>query len=143
MPPLPPRRKLGRIEQIGLELALRRGALGLAAGTLVLILAGMPTPSGVLGWFGLVLIGFVFAMVVPGWYRYARGVPLRAAVREHRILAASTGLLALATLLLTVWTVVIALGGRTLTPLEAVLGASVLAGMFAGFGLWRGSRTPR
>jgi Flp pilus assembly protein TadD len=134
---------LGRIEEVGVWLALRRASAALAFGSLVLLLVGMPTPSGVLGWFGLVLLLFALFAVVAGWFRYARCVPLRSVPRDHRMLAVASGLVALSLLLLTVWTLLIALGARTLNPLSLVLVTSVPARAIVAFALWRRSHAAR
>jgi Flp pilus assembly protein TadD len=134
---------LGRIEEVGVWLALRRASAALAFGSLLLLLAGMPTPPGVLGWFGLVLLVFALFVVVAGWFQYAKGVPLLSMMREHRMLAAAAGLVAVSLLLLTGWTVAIALGARTLSPLSLVLVTSVPAGVIVVFALWRRSHATR
>jgi Flp pilus assembly protein TadD len=132
---------LGRIEELGLWFALRRACAALGFGTLLLLIAGMPTPSGVLGWVGLVILVFCLFVLVAGWFQFARGVPLRETMRDHRMLAVATGLVGLSLLLLTIWTVVIAFGARTLNPLSLVLVTSVPAGILVVLTLWRRSHT--
>ncbi|TCO45833.1 tetratricopeptide repeat protein [Actinocrispum wychmicini] len=140
-PPAPVR--LGRIEEVGVWMALRRACVALAAGSLLLILAGMPSPTGMLGWFGLVVLLFVLYLVGKGWFAYARDVPLRAFPQAHRLLSIAAGVTGLATLLLAVWILVMALGGRTLNPLTLVLVTSVVAGCIVGFALWRRTHPSR
>jgi tetratricopeptide (TPR) repeat protein len=135
------RAHLGRIEEIGLWIALRRTSVALAAGSLILLLAGMPEPSAVFGWFGLVLLVFSLFLLGAGWFQFARGVPLRAAVTGHRMLVVATGLIGLSLLLLVIWTIAVALGARTLSPLSLVLATSVIATVFVGVTVWRRSHT--
>jgi Flp pilus assembly protein TadD len=140
-PPAPVR--LGRIEELGVWMALRRACFTLAAGSLLLILAGMPTPAGVLGWFGFVVLLFGLYVVGVGWYQYARTVSVRDIARAHRLLSVAAGLVGLSMLLLTVWTVALALGGHTLSPLTLVLVTSVLAGAVVVFAIWRRTHVTR
>jgi hypothetical protein len=135
--------RLGRIEELGVWMALRRACVALAVGTLILIVAGTPEPSGVLGWFGLVLLLFAVFLVGAGWFQYARGVPLRETMYGHQMLATAAGLVGLALVLLTGWTVAIGLGAHTLSPLSLVLVTSVAAGLIVVFALWRRTHTGR
>ncbi|MEV4318861.1 tetratricopeptide repeat protein [Actinocrispum sp. NPDC049592] len=140
-PPAPSR--LGRIEELGVWLALRRASIALVIGSLVLIIAGMPTPSGVLGWFGLVVVLFTAYTVVAAWFQYARGVPLRDTLRSHQMLAIAAGITGLSLVLLLAWTLIIALGGRTGSPLELVLVSGVAAVGINVFALWRRNHARR
>lgn len=134
---------LGRIEEIGLWLALRRAALGVGAGSLVLLLIGIDTIGSFLGWFGLVLLAFAAIMLGMGWFQYARGVPVIQTLRGHRLLAATSGLLGGALLMLTVWTILVGLGGRTLHPLPLVLVTSAVAAGIVYYALWRRNHSTR
>jgi Flp pilus assembly protein TadD len=140
-PPAPIR--LGRIEELGVWLALRRACVALVVGSLVLILAGMPEPSGVLGWFGFVLLLFTAFTVGAGWFQYARGLPLRETMRGHQTLAAAVGVVGLSMVLLTGWTVAIALGAHTLSPLTLVLVTSVAGGVIVMLAVWRRTHASR
>ncbi|WP_461120126.1 tetratricopeptide repeat protein [Saccharothrix stipae] len=113
--------------------ALSRLAALLVAGGLVLLLAGMPRPTPLLGWFsGLLVVG---CLVVVGLVllRAGRGVR-RALVRLplHRpkvaVVATAFGL---ATVILAVWTVALLFGATTMQPLViawlcALIGGAVV-----------------
>ncbi|MET0233733.1 MAG: tetratricopeptide repeat protein [Kibdelosporangium sp.] len=129
--------RLGRIEELGLWLALRRACVAVAAGSLVLLLIGIDGTGGVLALFGLVLLVFAMIMLGMGWFQFARGVPLVRTMRANRLLAVASGLVGLSLLLLTVWTALVALGVHTLNPLSLVLATSVVAGGIVFFALWR------
>ncbi|CAM4026923.1 lipopolysaccharide assembly protein LapB [Kibdelosporangium persicum] len=137
--PVVQRPHLGRIEELGVWLALRRASAGLAAGSLVLMLIGLDDTFSVLGWFGLVLVLFVAYVLGTAWMKFARGVPVKQTMREHRMLAVATGLLALSSVLLVLWTVLVALGARTLSPLSIVLVASVASVVVSVMAIWRRS----
>jgi hypothetical protein len=100
-----------------------------AAGTLLLLLAGLPTPSRLLAWFGVLLI------VVQLWagVRALRQLPpkarrlLPAVQRGNRLMSITFGLLGAATLLVLVWTVTVAFG----FPLSAVLVLALLSAALA------------
>jgi Flp pilus assembly protein TadD len=143
VPEPPPPVRLGRIETLGVWMALRRACVALAVGSLLLTLAGMPSPAGVLGWFGFVLLLFTLFLLGKGWYQFAHDVPMAVMMRGDRMLAAAIGLIGLSLLLLTGWTITIALGGHTLSPLTLVLVTSVLAGGIVVFALWRRSHPGR
>ncbi|MBP2319947.1 tetratricopeptide (TPR) repeat protein [Kibdelosporangium banguiense] len=134
---------LGRIEELGLWLALRRASVAIAIGSLVLLLIGIDTAGRVLGWFGLVLLVFSGVVLGMGWFQFARGVPLKETMRGHPLLTAATGLVGVSLLLLTVWTVLVALGVQTLSPLSLVLTTSALAGGIVFFALWRRNHPKR
>ncbi|ONI89015.1 hypothetical protein ALI144C_05815 [Actinosynnema sp. ALI-1.44] len=130
---------LGRIEALGLWLALRRASAGLAIGSLVLMLVGMDDIYSVLGWFGLVLVLFVAFVVGTAWVKFARGVSLKQTMLDNRMLAVSSGLMALSTVLLIVWTVLVALGAHTMSPLSIVLVTSVASAAVSVLAIWRRS----
>ncbi|ALG07303.1 tetratricopeptide repeat protein [Kibdelosporangium phytohabitans] len=130
---------LGRIEALGLWLALRRASAALAIGSLVLMLVGMDDIYSVLGWFGLVLVLFVVFVVGTAWVKFARGVSLKQTMRDNRMLAVSSGLMALSTVLLIVWTVLVALGAHTMNPLSIVLVTSVASAAVSVLAIWRRS----
>ncbi|MCE7007141.1 tetratricopeptide repeat protein [Kibdelosporangium philippinense] len=130
---------LGRIEELGLWLALRRSSIGLTIGSLVLMLVGLDDTYSVLGWFGLVLVLFVVFVVGSAWVKYARGVPVKQTLVEHRMLALAAGLMALSSVLLIVWTVLVALGAQTLNPLTIVLVTSVASVVVSVLAIWRRS----
>lgn len=143
MPEPPAPTRLGRIEELGVWIALRRACVALSGGSLLLILAGMPSPSGVLGWVGLVVLLFALFVAGKGWFSYARDVPLRAFPQAHRLMSVAAGLAGVSTLLLALWTAITALGGRTLSPLTLVLVTSAAAGVIVVFALWRRTHQSR
>jgi tetratricopeptide (TPR) repeat protein len=128
---------LGRIEELGLWLALRRAAVAVAIGSLVLLLIGIDGTGRVLSLFGLVLLVFSGTVLGMGWFQFARGVPVKETMRGHRLLGVSTGFVGVSLLLLTVWTVLVALGVQTLNPLSLVLATSVAGTGTVFFALWR------
>nr|WP_042194961.1 tetratricopeptide repeat protein [Kibdelosporangium sp. MJ126-NF4]CEL21504.1 TPR Domain containing protein [Kibdelosporangium sp. MJ126-NF4]CTQ95929.1 TPR Domain containing protein [Kibdelosporangium sp. MJ126-NF4] len=130
---------LGRIEALGLWLALRRASAGLAVGSLVLMLVGMDDIYSVLGWFGLVLVLFVAFVVGTAWVKFARGVSLKQTMLGNRMLSVASGLMALSMVLLIVWTVLVGLGARTMNPLSIVLVTSVACAGVSALAIWRRS----
>lgn len=130
---------LGRIEALGLWLALRRASAGLTVGSLVLMLVGMDGTSSVLGWFGLVLVLFVAFVVGTAWVKFARGVSIKQTMRDNRVLAVASGLTALSAVLLVVWTILVALGAHTMNPLSLVLVTGAAGTVASALAIWRRS----
>lgn len=113
--------------------ALSRVAVLLAAGGLLLLFAGMPQPTSLLGWFsGLLVAACAVVLLKP--VVFARKGVRRAVFRlpRHRpVVAVIAGAFGVSLLLVTAWTIVLSLGGTTMQPLVfgwlcALLGGAVL-----------------
>jgi tetratricopeptide (TPR) repeat protein len=131
--------RFGRVQRTAVWLVLRRASAWQAVGAFVLLIAGLPEPSGLLVWFGLGLALFVLAVVGHGWLGLPHGARLSPGrlVRTQPLIAASVVLLSLSMLLLLLWTVLLALSAPVMSVLTVVL---ILAGLSAAnswFGLWR------
>jgi Flp pilus assembly protein TadD len=113
--------------------ALSRTAVLLTAGGLLLLLAGMPSPSPLLGWFSGLLVLACLAVFVK-LIAFARKGVRRALFRLPRyrpVVAVVLGAFGLSTLLLATWTIVLFLGATTMQPLVfgwlcALVGGGVL-----------------
>ncbi len=129
----------GRAQRIGLWLVLRRCAGWLAIGSFVLLIAGLPEPSPLLVWFALALLLTVLAMAGLAYWSTPDESRLRPRelARRAPLFAAGAVLLGLGLLMLTIWTIALALGAlgmQLLTPaLVLALGASAIG----WYGLWR------
>jgi hypothetical protein len=133
------RRRFGRVQRVGLYLAVRRAAGWQAAGAAVLLIAGLSSPSGLLAWVGLGIEAFVVALAVRGWLGLpdgARVPPARLSTKEP-LVAVSALLLGVSVLLLLVWTVVLALGSAPWPVLAASLLLAVVVIVNCSLGLWR------
>jgi tetratricopeptide (TPR) repeat protein len=133
------RRRFGRVQRVGLYLAVRRAAGWQTLGAAVLLIAGLPSPSGLLAWVGLGIAAFVVALAVRGWLGLPEGArvsPIRLSTREP-LVAASAMLLGVSVLLLLVWTVVLALGSGSWPVLAVSLLLAVIAVANCSLGLWR------
>jgi tetratricopeptide (TPR) repeat protein len=115
--------RFGRVQRTALWLVLRRVSVWLALGTMLLIMAGLPSPSDVLVWFGLALAALVLGLAVQGWFGLPHGarVALPVLRRAEPLAVVAVGLLAVAVLLLAVWTVALAFGSVAVRPLSLVL----------------------
>jgi tetratricopeptide (TPR) repeat protein len=133
------RRRFGRVQRVGLYLAVRRAAGWQAVGSAVLLIAGLPSPSGLLAWVGLGIAAFVVALAVRGWLSLPEGarVPFRRLSTQEPLVAVSAMLLGVSVLLLLVWTVVLALGSAPWPVLAASLLFAVVAVVNSSLGLWR------
>ncbi|WP_433269398.1 tetratricopeptide repeat protein [Actinosynnema sp. CS-041913] len=113
--------------------ALSRLAALLVGGGLLLLLAGMPTPTALLGWFSGLLVAAVAAVLLQLLVRARRGVrkALFALPRHRPKVAAATTMFGLSTVVVASWTVALFLGATTMQPLViawlcAVLGGAVV-----------------
>lgn len=134
-----PRRRFGKVQRVGLYLAVRRAAGWQALGVFVLLLAGLPSPSGLLAWVGLGIAVFVVALAVRGWLGLPEGARVRPSdlsTREPRV-AVSAVLLGVSVLLLLVWTVTLPLGSAMWPVLAGALVFAAVAVANCSLGLWR------
>jgi tetratricopeptide (TPR) repeat protein len=133
------RRRFGRVQRVGLYLAVRRAAGWQAVGTAVLLIAGLPSPSRLLSWVGLGIAAFVVALAVRGWLGLPEGarVPPRRLSTKEPLVAVSALSLGVSVLLLLVWTVVLALGSALWPVIAASLLLAVVAAANCSLGLWR------
>jgi len=113
--------------------ALSRIAVLLTAGGLLLLLAGMPRPTSLLGWFSGLLVAacLVVALKLALFARRGTRRALFRLPRHHPKIAVIGGALALSVLLLAAWTLVLFLGATTMQPLVfgwlcALVGGGVL-----------------
>lgn len=108
--------------------ALSRLSVMQVAGVLLLLLAGMPRPTGYLAWLSGALV--VACLVVSAGLR-----PFRSLVQVPK-LTAMVSLLGVSVLLVAGWTVGLALGATTMQPLVISWLCAVVAGalVFAGGG---------
>ncbi|MBB5957606.1 tetratricopeptide (TPR) repeat protein [Saccharothrix tamanrassetensis] len=113
--------------------ALSRLAVLLVTGGLLLLLAGLPSPTPLLGWFSALLVAAVGLVLLRLLVRARRGVrrALLVLPRYRPRVAAATTMFGLSTGILAGWTVALFLGGTTMQPLViawlcAVLGGSVV-----------------
>ncbi len=113
--------------------ALSRLAVLLVAGGALLLLAGMPKPTPLLGWVSGLLVVLVLLVVLRLFVRARRGVwrALLVLPRYRPKVAVVTSLFGLSTLVLAGWTAALFLGATTMQPLViawlcAVLGGSVV-----------------
>ncbi|MGH3878732.1 MAG: tetratricopeptide repeat protein [Actinophytocola sp.] len=133
------RPRFGRVQRVALHLAVRRAAAWQLAGTLVLLFAGLPAPSGLLAWVGLGVVVWVVALAVRGWLSLPAGArvsPRALSTREPRVVAGAM-LLGVSVLSLLVWTVLLALGSASTPVLLVSLGCAAVAVANSSFGLWR------
>jgi len=133
------RPRFGRVQRVALHLAVRRAAAWQVAGTLVLLVAGLPAPSALLAWVGLGVVVWVVALAVRGWLSLPEGArvsPRALSTREPRV-AAGAMLLGVSVLSLLVWTVLLALGSALSPVLLVALGCAAVAVANSSFGLWR------
>ncbi|KAA2261362.1 tetratricopeptide repeat protein [Solihabitans fulvus] len=98
---------------------LGRVAVMLVGGGLLLLLAGMPTPTPLIGWFSALLVLCCVVVLarflynVPRqWRRLLFRLP-----KLRRLVGVALGVLCLASVFLLLWTVLLALGAHTLQPL--------------------------
>jgi len=131
--------RFGRVQRTAVWLVLRRASGWQAVGAFVLLIAGLPEPSGLLVWFGLGLALFVLALAGHGWLGLPHGARLAPGrlARAQPLIAASALLLGLSMLLLLVWTVLLALDAAVMSLLTVVLVLAGLAAVNSWFGLWR------
>ena len=133
------RTRFGRAERVALLLVVRRLGVWAAVGALVGMLAGHPSPSRALAWFGLGVVVFVALLGWRGWLglpERAR-VPARELSTREPLVAVSVVLVAVAVLAMSGWTVLVALGSGSLPVLAVALGSGVVAAGNCWFGLWR------
>ncbi|MGH3436627.1 MAG: tetratricopeptide repeat protein [Sciscionella sp.] len=129
-----PRRSVPRHMRSGVDPIVwrdsRRLAVIAAAGSLLLILAGMPTPAGLLGWFGLALLLVLAADTARACSRLPRPRPAawRLLARGSRTFVVSVGSLSLSVLAIAGWAVSLAFGAHGLGLLVAALLCAVLTG---------------
>ncbi len=131
--------RFGRAQRVALYLAVRRAAAWEAAGTLVLLIAGLPSPSGLLAWVGLGVVVFVVALAVHGWLGLpegARVAPRTLSTREPRA-AVGAVLLGVSVVVLLGWTVLLALGAGVWPILLAALVFAAAAVAACSLGLRR------
>jgi tetratricopeptide (TPR) repeat protein len=138
-PVRPGRPRFGRVERVATYLAVRRAAGWQTLGALVLLVAGLPSPTGLLAWVGLVVEAFVVSLAVRGWLALPEGarVPPGVLATREPGAAVSAVLLALSVLALLVWTVLLALGLASWQVLATALGCAVVAVASCSVGLWR------
>lgn len=98
--------------------SVTRVAALLVGGELLLLLSGMPSPSALLGWFSGLLVLGSFALIGQTALFARKGVrrAVRRVPRHRPKLALVLALLGVSVLLLTGWTVAVALGATTLQP---------------------------
>jgi len=126
---VPVRPRFGRAQRVAVYLAVRRAAAWQAVGVLVLLIAGLPSPSGLLAWVGLGIAVFVVALTVRGWLALPAGgrvAPRELSTREPQA-AAGGVLLGVSVLLLLVWTVLLVLGMAWWPILVVALAFSAVA----------------
>ena len=110
--------------------ALRQCALILFGGGLLLLLAGLPTPTRLLAWFGGLLV--LTCLLILG--RFALRMPpdarrlLLQLARFSTTLKIAAGALGVALVVLVGWTLLLALGATTVQPLLFTLIAAVVTG---------------
>ncbi|MPZ79638.1 MAG: tetratricopeptide repeat protein [Actinophytocola sp.] len=131
--------RFGRIERVCLFLAVRRASVWQAVGTVVLLVAGLPSPSGLLVWFGLGVVVFVGTLSWRGWLGLppAARVPLPELSKREPLIAGSAVLLGVSVLLLIVWNVLLALGSAPGLVLVGSVGCAAVAVANSWYGLWR------
>ncbi|TDP97870.1 tetratricopeptide repeat protein [Labedaea rhizosphaerae] len=133
--PPPPRSR--RTSRRALLLIVRRVAGWQAVGSFVLILAGIPSPSHVLAWAGVLLLVLLAYLGVRGWF--AAPAPARVApvalVRASPVLAGACALTALGLVLLVLACVTIAVSAWGLGLLVTVAVCSLLASGLATLGI--------
>ncbi|GGS42661.1 tetratricopeptide repeat protein [Actinokineospora fastidiosa] len=132
-------RRFGRAQRIGLWLALRRGAGWLLAGGLVLMIAGMPSPSRLLVWFGVALLVLVAGVVGVAVFRLPADIRVTPGYLwgQDRLMAVCAAVLALGLGLLAVWTAALGLGATGMALLTPVVILGLLAFAVGTLGLWR------
>ncbi|WP_436494817.1 tetratricopeptide repeat protein [Actinokineospora sp. HUAS TT18] len=137
--PAPGEVRFGRAQRIALWLVLRRCAGWLAAGSFVLMIAGLPRPTPLLVWFALALLLAELVMAAHGVLTLPRGYwpPPRLLARRAPLVAFGAVLFGLGTLLLAVWTLALALGVRGMQLLTPALICAVGASIVGWYGLWR------
>jgi Flp pilus assembly protein TadD len=131
--------RFGRVQRVALFLAVRRTAAWQAVGAFVLLVAGLPSPHGLLAWVGLVVEAFVVALAVRGWLGLPDGarVPLRElSTREPQVVAGAV-LLGVSVLSLLVWTLLVALGSASWVVAVLSAGCAAIAVANSSLGLWR------
>ncbi|HEY0450899.1 tetratricopeptide repeat protein [Actinophytocola sp.] len=131
--------RFGRIERVCLFLAVRRASVWQAVGAFVLLVAGLPAPSGLLVWFGLGVVVFVGTLAWRGWLGLppSARVPLGQLSTREPLAAAAAVSLGVSVLLLLVWNVLLALGSPSAPVLVGALGCAAVAVANSWFGLWR------
>jgi tetratricopeptide (TPR) repeat protein len=131
--------RFGRVQRVALFLAVRRTAAWQAVGAFVLLLAGLPSPHGLLAWVGLVVEAFVVALAVRGWFGLPDGarVPVRElSTREPRVVVGAV-LLGVSVLSLLVWILLVALGSASWVVAVVSAGCAAIAVANSSLGLWR------
>lgn len=131
--------RFGRVQRVGLHLAVRRAAVWQAAGVAVLLVAGLPASDELLAWVGLGVVAFVLALAVRGWFGLPEGArvpPRELSTREPRAVVGAV-LLGVSVALLAMWTVLVALGLAAWMLLSGALVFAVLAVANSALGLRR------
>jgi Flp pilus assembly protein TadD len=131
--------RFGRAQRVALWLLVRRAAVWLALGSFLLLIAGLPSPSPLLVWFGLALVLFVLGLVGHGWRVLPPGARAAPPVlrRTEPLILLSAVLLGVALLVLVVWTLALGFGSRGMQLLSVVFACSAVTAGLGSFGLWR------
>ncbi|MGW5053488.1 tetratricopeptide repeat protein [Actinokineospora sp. NPDC004072] len=132
-------RRFGRAQRIGLWLALRRASGWLAVGGFVLMVAGMPSPSRLLVWFGVGLVVLVAGVGGVAVFRLPADLRLtpRYLWAHDRLMSVGAAVLLLGLGVLVIWTAGLALGGSGMALLTPVVLLGLLAFGVGTLGLWR------
>jgi len=131
--------RFGRVQRVGLYLAVRRAASWQAVGSFVLLIAGLPRPHGLLAWVGFGVVVFVVALAVRGWFGLPDGarVPLRQLSTKEPRVVASAVLLGVSVLSLLVWNVLLVLGATSWVVLVVAVLCAAIAVANTSLGMWR------
>ncbi|PRY36365.1 tetratricopeptide repeat protein [Umezawaea tangerina] len=124
-----PEEVLNAAHAIAWQVASRVAAL-LVSGGLLLLFAGMPRPTPLLGWFSGLLVLGTLALVgrTVLFARKTQRLALYRVTRHRPKLATVTVLFAVTLLLLTAWTTALFLGATTMQPLVFAWIISLVAG---------------
>ena len=129
--------RLGSVSRTVLWLVIRRLSTWLGVGSFVLVLAGLPSPSQVLAWFGFALVIVLLVVAARAWVTLPERLrpDLRALPKAQPMLTTAAGFVGFGTVLLVVWTVSVALGSHGMTTLTVVVGCALVAALTATLGL--------
>jgi Flp pilus assembly protein TadD len=131
--------RFGRAQRTALWLLVRRVSAWLAIGSLLLLVAGLPSPSPLLVWFALGLVLFVVGLAVHGWRALPPGARVTVQVlrRTDPLMLLPVLLVGLAELSLSMWTIALTFGARGMLLLSVVLACSGMAAVLGSLGLRR------
>ncbi|HEV8557287.1 MAG TPA: tetratricopeptide repeat protein [Actinophytocola sp.] len=131
--------RFGRVQRVAVWLLVRRVAMWLAVGSFLLLVAGLPRPSPLLGWLGLGLLLFVPGVAAHGWLRLPAGsrVGLGVLRRVEPLAPIAVVSLCVSMLLLLVWTGALVLGAQGMGLLGGVLAGALGPAALGWVCLWR------